>query len=371
MTPSPLHDHFDSLDASFMPYGQQAQIVAQFASVEVEYAAIRKAVAMMDCPQRGLLRVTGKDRLDFLHRMLTQDCNTLKPGDVRRAFLLNAKGRIMADLIIMHGETQTLLDVDVHDAGAVAAELDKMLFGEDVQIENLTQTRHRISLHGPKAAETLAWWKESHPQSAEAWTFQYDETGEAGLHIWMPPELAKSWTQHGETLATKFRFKMIGWLAFNIARIEAGRPLFHIDFGPDSLPHETGAEVLAEAVSFTKGCYRGQEIVARMQSLGHPAKLLVGFRAADPEHLTDLPVAGVAVHDRPTTDPEAAIVGGVTSSANAPMMSQTAVGFTMVKWAKRDAGTTLYAPAAGRSLAIAVVPMKTYPRPIVNAGSTP
>jgi folate-binding protein YgfZ len=354
-TPSPLHPHFDSTDASFMPYGDQVQIVAQIAVVELEYAAIRKAVGLMDCPHRGLLRLTGKDRLDFLHRMTTQDCNAMKPGDVRRAFLLNSKGRIMADLLVVHAESQTLIDLDVHNAGSTAAELDKMLFSEEVKIENLTQSRHRVSLHGPKSPEALAWWQQQNPH-APVVAFRHDEVGEIGTHLWTTPELAAAWSNYAEALNTQFRGRFIGWLAFNMARIEAGQPLFNIDFGPDSLPHETGPSLMKQAVSYTKGCYRGQEIVARMENLGHPAKVLVGFVAEG----AALPIAGVPVYE--TAEVTSAVVGAVTSSAPAPMKSQAPVGFAMVKWAKHAAGTRLFAPAEGGNVPITLGELRTYNR---------
>src|SRR5439155_17574914 len=119
------------------------------------------------------------------------------------------------------------------------------------------------------------------------------------------------------------RARRIGWHAYNIARIEAGWPIFNIDFGPDSLPHETG--VLEDRVSFKKGCYLGQEVVARMQSLGHPKQRLVGLKAK--EWTTSggeegVPEEGTRVYAQARGQeggqpPE--VVGAVTSSAASPM----------------------------------------------------
>ena len=129
----------------------------------------------------------------------------------------------------------------------------------------------------------------------------------------------------------------MGWEAFNTARIEAGTPLFHIDFGPDSLPGETG--LLTHCVSFTKGCYLGQEIVARMQNLGHPKRIVTGFKA----HTNALPVAGTQVlehADDTTHDPaHAKVVGGITSSTAAPLLGGTPVGLAVMKWGHHTPGT--------------------------------
>ncbi|MBI1370105.1 MAG: hypothetical protein GC162_15805 [Planctomycetes bacterium] len=329
--PSPLFEHDQAADALFLPWGDKAQMVAQLDVIELEYAAIRKTAAMLDSPHRGLLRISGKDRVDFLHRMLSNDVKAMSIGDVQRNFLLNAKGRIMADLLLIAREDATLIDLDIHQVEPIARELDNLLFGEDVKIENLSQSHHRISFHGPNAQQIDA---------PTAMSYRYDETGEIGMHYWLPVGDVMAFADGGET------FRRIGWLAFNIARIEAGRPMFNIDFGADSLPHETG--VLDEAVSFTAGCYRGQEIVARMQSLGHPAKVLVGFRAEGEA----IPPAGAPVHDK--DGPDAQLVGGVTSSTFAPMLSQAPIGFAIVRWSHREIGTLLSAPAEGRHVPLRV-----------------
>lgn len=350
--PSPLESHWEQMEAAFIPYGESVRLVGELARVELEYAAIRKAAALLDAPHRGLVRLTGRDRLDFLHRMLSNDCRSLNPGDVQRNFLLNSKGRIMADMLVVEQQDATLIDLDVYTAATVAAELDKMLFGEDVQVMNLSDSHHGVIVNGPKAERVAHWWTEASRDNA---AIPHDETGEGGYHLWGPAASASKFADQAADLRDTFDLRPIGWLAFNIARIEAGRPMFNIDFGPDSLPHETG--VLDEAVSFTKGCYRGQEIVARMQSLGHPAKLLVGFRVEGDA----VPVAGAPVLDGTASD--AATVGAVTSSTFAPMLSQAPIGFAMVKWAKREIGTRLYVPAEGHNVPVTVAGLSFYTPP--------
>ncbi|MBL8765625.1 MAG: hypothetical protein JNM07_15400, partial [Phycisphaerae bacterium] len=100
----------------------------------------------------------------------------------------------------------------------------------------------------------------------------YEQILERGLSTNGPPGAGPAAT----ITPAGYRMRPAGWHAYNIARIEAGTPLFNIDFGPNSLPAETG--VLDDRVSFTKGCYLGQEVVARMKSLGHPKQTLVGLR---------------------------------------------------------------------------------------------
>ena len=116
----------------------------------------------------------------------------------------------------------------------------------------------------------------------------------------------------------------MGWYAFNAARLEGGTPLFKIDFGPTNLPHETS--LIDERVSFTKGCYPGQEVVARMHHLGQPKQRLCGFRMVQDV----LPVAGAQIF-APDDDTLAAPVGLVTSSAMSPLGGAIPIGFAMIK----------------------------------------
>lgn len=355
--PSPLHAKFDAADAQFMPFGEGAAVVAMHDVLETEYAPIRKGAALMDCPHRALIELTGEDRQAFLHNVLTQDIQSMRPGQTRRAFMLTAKGRIIADLFVVHGETQTWLDTDVLGAQTLLDELDKLLFSEDVQIIDHRQTYHRLTLHGPKAMGVLDKFSPHSLEPLEPYAatklklgmiepiaFRYDECGVAGLHLWTiaphAPVLWQALLEAGEDDA----LKPLGWLAYNIARIEAGSPLYMIDFGSDSLPGETG--LLEQAVSFNKGCYRGQEIVARMKDIGHPAKALVGFDVEG----DGLPVAGTPVFDEPGGD----AVGAVTSSTPSPMRSSKPIGIAMVKWDRREPGTTLHAPAEGESASIRI-----------------
>jgi folate-binding protein YgfZ len=131
--------------------------------------------------------------------------------------------------------------------------------------------------------------------------------------------------------------RAIGWSAYNTARIESGVPMFRIDFGPDCLPHETS--LLQQTVSFTKGCYLGQEVVARMESRGHPKRKLVGVKFES----ADLPIAGTLVQA-----PDGDVIGGITSSTNAPLLSQHAIAFAMVKWGKHRKGTAIQVGAEGK-----------------------
>ena len=104
---NPLQPLHEQAEATFLPYGTEAQIVESYGEVEAEYAAIRKGAALMDAPHRSVAILTGKDRLSFLHNKVTNDTNRLTPGQGCYAYLLNLKGRIVLDLNILHTEEAT------------------------------------------------------------------------------------------------------------------------------------------------------------------------------------------------------------------------------------------------------------------------
>lgn len=373
-----LRDIQEAALATFMPFGQarpggtMIEVVDTFGQYEAEYAAIRKGAAIIDAPQRGVIEASGTDRLDFLHKMVTHDTASLKAGQGRRAFLLGRTGRIIADLLILEDGTTTRLITDQADAAGVINELNKYIVMEDVQLREIDPA-WQMAIHGP-LAEAVVGEVADKPvgplapfehRTIEIEAFRgsihrFDQAGVPGLHLIFPDDGARviyerfleratldGWKPAADpdpgsapppTRSGKTRIRPAGWLAFNTARIEAGSPLFHIDFGPDSLPAETG--LLSEAVSFTKGCYLGQEIVARMHNLGHPKRALVGLRFADDR----MPISGT-----PVVEPgnAANVIGDITSSTISPMLGNAAIAFAVMKWGRHRAGEAVGVPAEG------------------------
>jgi len=340
------------VEVEYLPFGPAddtgaptCEIVAAYAEVELEYAAIRSGVALVDTPQRGTLVVRGGDRIDFVNRLVTQEIKKLADGAVTRAFLTNRKGRIDADLAIARLPDALVIDTLAHDVAALRDALEKMVFSEDVSFESRAETHARIALHGPKAEGALkalgllqaggAWSATLGDARAEVW--RIDEFGAPGFELSVPrAHVASLW----RSLVT-FGARPAGWFATNTARIEAGTPYFRIDFGPTSLPHESG--VLESRVSFTKGCYPGQEVVARMHNLGKPKQQLVGLRI----EADLLPVAEAQVFAVAEGTALGDQVGVVTSSGLAPMLGAVPVAFAMVSSSSYAAGTRVMVNAEG------------------------
>jgi folate-binding protein YgfZ len=388
---SPLRKLHQQAEASMVLYGPPEAdilVVETFGELELEYAALRKAAILLDQPYRATLEVTGADRAEFLNRMLTQELKDLAPFHARRSFWLNRKGRIDADLRVIELGDRTLLDLDALAAERTLKSLAAFVITEVVHIKDISEATHRFALHGPQASALLRAVSKSvagpplsdlSEGSACAVSIagkdviidRDDATGEPGFELLVNAadapavyeQLLETGLAHnGEPgSASGFGLRQAGWHAFNIARIEAGRPLFNLDFGPDSLPHETG--VLRDRVSFTKGCYLGQEIVARMESRGHPKQSLVALRFDQSQTRTSLgeprqPITGSHVWAAKT--PEGDPIGAVTSSTLSPMLGGEPICFAMVKFDHTPAGTQLLVASDDARLAATVQPQMAF-----------
>lgn len=432
----PLHRAANALLGVYGPPERGVELVEAIEPVEIEYAALRRHAAILDRPERAIVEVTGSDAIGFLNRMLTQELNSLAPFTTRRAFWLNRKGRIDADLRLISLPDRLLMDVDVHSVQRLltgepgvkgekgeksGGGLESFVFAEDVRFIDRTQELHRLSIHGPAAAAIVAACSTlpgnagvSQPPGvaslqpdqacivriadADVVADRWDSAGEIGLELTVPAGSARAVYEAlskpptllpGQSLAERALRKehgreggggelasRAGWHAYNTARIEAGTALYNLDFGPTSLPHETGG-TLNDRVSFKKGCYLGQEVVARMQSLGHPKQRLVGLRIERANAATPLPAPPTATprsstsaasnpflaeHAEPQTGsivveadaPGAAVVGAITSAAASPMLSSATIAFVMMKWSHSANGTKVWVQTAGGRLAATV-----------------
>jgi folate-binding protein YgfZ len=352
------------------------EIVSTFGEPQAEYAAIRKGAAMLDLPQRGILELTGKDRLPFLNNLLTNqtyDKNTktgMPAGSGVYAFLLNAKsGRIMTDMNVLELGDRTLLEMDVRLLTNVREALDRYLFNEQVKLAPKIGELHELALHGPQALSVLSEALGSPMPAMQSLAvsqidllgiptliWRDDPAAVPGYHLLVPTDAARTlwmnlFARFGASTETgKRSLRPAGWAAFNATRIEGGRPIFGIDFDDTILPAETGQ--LARAVSFTKGCYPGQEIVARMHARQQVAKQMVGIRFPD-DHL---PLAGAAIFDDQSNQ-----IGGITSSTISPVLSNTAIALGYVKKPFITVGSVVNVPAEGavRRGVVAALPFIT------------
>ena len=237
------------------------------------YQALRHGAGLVRRGDRGVLSVGGPDRLSWLQGLLTNDVAALPVGGVCDAAYLTPQGRMITDLRVMHLEDQTLLDVPASLSATLAARLDGLLFSEDAQIADVSQRFVLIDLHGPKSPEVR------HAAAAMLGEHAMAVVTDAPFHV--PGFSIVATVERADVIVTALiaHGSVETTLAtLDVLRVEAGRPAFLIDMDEHTLPLEANLE--DRAISFTKGCYVGQEVIVRVmhRGQGRVAKKLVGLR---------------------------------------------------------------------------------------------
>ncbi len=281
--------------------------------------------------------LTGADRRTFLQGLLTNDVLALGPGTGCYAALLAPNGRMIADMRVLETGDRIFLDVSAAQAASLAARLDQLLFSEDVQVADATAGGRLIGIYGPSAARVVAEVFQAdgggaldpaaldalplhgnrslESTSGDAAVVRSDDAGVDGFDL-----LVDAGSAGG--IAERLRGAGavdVGPEAVEVARIEAGRPLFGVDMDEETIPLEAGIE--DRAISLTKGCYVGQEIIIRVLHRGHGrvAKRLAGI-VLDPTARVPSPGDAIRTGERQ--------VGAVTSAALSPALGRpVAMGY--------------------------------------------
>jgi folate-binding protein YgfZ len=294
------------------------------------YRALRSGKAFVRRADRGLLSVTGADRLGWLQGLLTNVVSSLAPGGSCYSAYLTPQGRMIADMRVVHLSDRTLLEVPGALAEALRARLDALLFAEDAQVRDATAEIDVIDVRGPHSAALIHGAAGVIGDAADTAIIAMvpDESdGVSGTTVFVNrtawDTLRRALVDHGgveTTLET-----------LDVLRIEAGKPLFLVDMDEHTIPLEAGLE--KRAISFTKGCYVGQEVIVRVmqRGQGRVAKKLVGFLF--PKDVT--PRVGDLVR---TDDRD---IGRLTSVTRSPTLERPiALGYVHREFT--DAGTTVH-----------------------------
>ena len=261
-----------------------------------QYQAVRDGAGIVDCSARGKIAVTGADRVEYLQGLLTNDIAALTPGAGCYAAFLTPQGRMIADLHVLALDDTILLEVHPGVKDTLAQKLEEFVFTEDIQVADWTDTWALFGLHGPQAARGVATvlasgrsidlptaeQVASYPghgnhrysfHGASMIVARIDDVGEMGFHLYVQDGEARR--LHEALLASGG--KDVNAETVEVLRLEAGRPEFHADMDETTIPLEAGIE--DRAVSSTKGCYVGQEVIARIlhRGQGRVARKLVGL----------------------------------------------------------------------------------------------
>ena len=290
----------------------------------IGYQAARHGAALLVRPNRGRIVVTGADRRSYLQGLLTNDIEALSAGTGCYAAYLTAQGRMIADLWVYELGDAVLLTMLEDVKPTVLAKLDQFIFSEDVQLGDVTDTFAQVAVIGPASANTVAAAVGLSPAALDAlplhgnlrfdWSgiavivTRIDDLGVDGFDLYLErdqlPRLVGALRNAGaEPLADDDAETL---------RVEAGVPAFHRDMDEETIPLEAGIE--GRAISLTKGCYVGQEVIIRVLHRGHGrvARRLVGLRL----HGDVTPSAGTPIR---VADRE---IGEVRSGTYSPTLQQ-------------------------------------------------
>ncbi len=323
--------------------------VSHFGDALAEATAAEEGCAVFDVSDRVQIELSGKDAKRFLHNFSTNDINRLAAGEGCEAFLANAKGRILAHLYAFVTDGSVWIDSPSTDEEVLLAHFDRYLFNEDVRLQGQSLEFGELLISGHECANRLAFLGiqlESLDLMQHA-MFAIEGTAIAVRRVdpWGCPGYLLS-IRHRRLVDLWHRLvaagaQPAGAQAFHSLRIEHGMPLYGIDLSSDNLAQEAGRT--EQAISFTKGCYLGQEPIARIDALGHINRQLCRLRM----ETDSCPAANsVVAHD-------GSDIGTLTSSAVVPGQPQT-VALAILKSGYTQPGTVVTVRSGDQATAATV-----------------
>jgi tRNA-modifying protein YgfZ len=285
-----------------------------------EYNAVRTQAGIIDLSNRGRIEVSGKNRVQFLQGLVSNDIKALKLGQGVFAAFLNVTGRVLADCFIHALADSFLIDTAPGTRQKVFNNLDKFSPAGDFHVTDLTEATSLLALQGPQSAKHLSdlgatvynlnelQHSESEIAGRKLIVIKNSRTGEEGFDLFVSNEnidpVFKALVDGGAT--------PVGLTAFNLLRLEAGHPEYGIDMDENIILLEAGLE---KAVSYTKGCYLGQETIAKIHHRGHnqTAKRLAGLIIED----QTVPPSGAKIYNKENKE-----IGRITSAVFSPAFNQ-------------------------------------------------
>jgi folate-binding protein YgfZ len=294
-----------------------------------EYEALTTGCALVDRSERGKLALTGADASEFLNGQVTNEIVALTPGSGCYAAFLTHKGKMLGDLRVLRppatdgAEPELLLDTERVALQALFDMIRRFSVGHRVELHKRTLQRGLLSLIGPRSADALGGAVPGGDEHANAWTRIGDDDAllvatDVGFDVLVDAEA----TERVRAALLAAGATAAGEPGAEIVRVEHGRPRYGLDLDDSTIPQEAGLN--ERAVSFTKGCYVGQETVARLFYRGKPNRHLRGL------HLSGSAPGGAELRlgDR--------VVGRVGSSVHSPRHGDIALALVRREVADDD-----------------------------------
>ncbi|MFO0890105.1 MAG: glycine cleavage T C-terminal barrel domain-containing protein [Isosphaeraceae bacterium] len=322
------------------------------------YWAAARHVALRDQTPRVRLEITGPDRAKFLHNLTTNEVKRLPAGRGCEAFVTSPQGKILAFVNLLIREDAIIVSADPAGLTAALPHFQKYGVFDEIGIEDRGGTTFELHVSGPHSEELIRRCGGPVPEPSSlshaagsladcpVLVWRDSPTGRPGLTVIGPRASAGKVAGLLEAQGRDLGLERAGDEDFEALRIEAGTPVFGLDLTEKNLPQEAGRD--ETAINFVKGCYLGQETVARIDALGHVNQVLKGLRFPNGE---TPPAPGTAI------DEGGRRVGVVTSSAFSPGWDAP-IALAMIRTSHASVGNTLVIgenEATGRNEVVATV----------------
>jgi folate-binding protein YgfZ len=311
------------------------------------YNAARNSAAVVRQSWMGLLKLAGPDRQSWLQGMVTNEVEKLAPGQGCYAGHLNPQGKLVAQMIVLVTEAETWLLVERTATAKLAAVFDKLIVMEDVQVHDASEEYDILAVIGPRATAVIeAWSGQAFPETP-LYCSRFVPQGcvvssDLGYDLIVPRDTASSVLEN-VVAAGAAQIDAESW---NIVRTEAGLPLYGVDIDETTTLPELGGR----GISYEKGCYIGQEVVARIKYIGHVNRRFVGFLCEGP----DVPEIRSAV------ELQGKDVGYVTTAVFSPELAKP-ISLGFVNRVAGEPGTAVVFRGKGGAIPGRVVPLPFLP----------
>lgn len=336
----PLLTEHTALGAVMTTVGPET-VPLHYGDPVAEHNAVRSRVGVADLSHRGVWHLRGPDATRFLQGTLSNDIAALGPGEGCYALSLTGRGKIISDLVVLRRKEGFLMHAPAETREAGFASLERFLIGDDAELTDETGRIGIIGVYGPACRETTSLFEEALPELPE---FHFAErnfegepillaaafwTGEKGIELLAPASILPALWAALTARAAEAGGRPVGDAALDSLRLEAGIPRGGTDFDEETLPQSAALE---RALSHTKGCYRGQEIVLRVHTKGEVKHVLRGLVLDEAEG--SLPARGTKLLI------EGEERGWVTRAVHSPTLGKI-IGLAYLQKPARTPGTSV------------------------------
>lgn len=354
MKKTPLYDRQPANGAVFGEYSGWL-IPKSYGNIPDECKTVRNSAGISDLSHRGKLVVSGKEHTKFLQGILSNDVYNLDVGKGMYATLLTVKGRIITDMKVYRDKDAVFLDIEPGQNDRIKELMNKIKLSYKANVDDLTDSLILLSINGPCSSDLIKKiFGENLPQlneydftkrdfmGSEITIIKANRTGEEGYDILLSSNASsiKIWEaliSNGKEL----NIVPVGMNALETLRIEAGIPRYGIDMDENTIPIEAG---IWNALNFEKGCYVGQEVIARIKWRGHVNRHLVGLIIEGQE----LPNQGDKINSGEKD------IGNITSSTFSPHLNKS-ISLGYIRREYKEPGTPVFIKRDNNSLISAKV----------------